>query len=193
MRDTYRNLEHGIFEGLVKTTWLHRRFMYDGKRRKHTYHNGFPLDRAFGIFMRNYVGYENRLMYRGTRAWAGRIISYLDDLFPNFDESNPFLEDYAYPYKNVTLGHMSLVYQMGERLDLLERADRDNMNYAVFTDYVLNWAYMHNERLDSDKYMLNTHQMLVPYVVDLYKENAWKKGKSKDKAEKKYEKKANSI
>jgi hypothetical protein len=82
---------------------------------------------------------------------------YLSTLFPNFDTENPFENpDYfKYPFKNISFDFFPLVRQMDERMELLEMADKEDMTYAEFVDYVLNHCFSTNDELGRDKYLFN--------------------------------------
>ena len=162
LRDTINGMHNSVFDHLVKYIWLTRRFTYDGKRRKNFFRNGIYMDRAFGIFMRSYVGFENRFIM-STYASGGKIASYFDDFFPNFDNGNPFKEDYRYPYKNITLEYLMLVYQMEERLGLLEFAEEKGMSYTTFLDFVINYISCYNEE-HGEKYIFVFSSTFMPYV-----------------------------
>ncbi len=142
-KNTIKKFHKDFFDSLVKYTWLTRRFCYDGKRRKKIMGNGTYSDSAFGVFMRNYVGYDNRSIM--INSYSGRITSYFDDFFLNFDEGNPFEEEYAYPYKFISIDYLLLVYQMPERLEILQYAEDNKISYVKFLDYILNYISCYNE------------------------------------------------
>lgn len=141
--------EVDTFDHLVKITWLRRRFCYKGDRRMRNGKNGHVLDSAYALFTRYHVGFETRFLYRSNFA---KIVTYLDDLFPNFDEGNPFKESYKYPYKVITLSHMVLVYQMEDRIELLEYADKKGLSYVEFLDFIINHINCHNDELGKNEY-----------------------------------------
>jgi len=161
-RKTIKDLQDGYFDNLVKYNWLVRRFCYGGIRRKNFSRNGNFLDGAFGVFMRHFVGFENRFICT-YGACGGKIISYFDDFFPNFDEGNPFKEEYKYPYKHITLEYLFVVYQMPERLKILRRAEEQKMLYPKFLDYVLNYILCYNEE-HGEKYIFVFSNWLMPYI-----------------------------
>ena len=77
-------------------------------------------------------------------------------MYPGFEEGNPFEnpEFYKFPYKNVSVDYMLVVYQMDDRLGLLDIAEKQNMSYARFLDYVINHAYSVNDELNYIKYSI---------------------------------------
>ena len=143
-----------MWRALVENTWLALHFIFRGKRRKHTFGNGNWYDRAYGYFMRNMVGNGFHTMTQ-TR-WYYRVAFYINDLYPDFLSRSPFDEPeyFRFPYKTVTIDHMYLVYQMEERFDLLNIAEKRAMYFDKFLDYVVNHIYSVNEKLDKPKYKL---------------------------------------
>lgn len=171
MKEKYGIFESTIFNLLVQNVWLTRRFCYKGVRRKKFFSNGFAMDFAFGIFLRKFVGFENKIF--STRQYFP-IVSFFDDFFPNFDIYNPFKEpeQYKYPYKNVKLCYLTMVYQMEERLELLQYAEDNNLGYTDFVDYVINYAFCHNDDIGREKFRFKMSYYWMPYIKNLdLKEN----------------------
>lgn len=167
--DEFKNemkvFEADTFNHLVKISWLERRFCYRGERRTRHGSNGQVLDTAYGLFVRNFVGYETKFLFRSTFS---KIITYMDDLFLNFDEGNPFKEDYKYPYKIVTLSHMVLVYQMKDRMELLKYADKNKLTYVEFLDYIVNHINCYNEELGKNEYEFIFSSNFMPYIKKMF-------------------------
>src|SRR5258706_15430408 len=98
--------------------------------------------------MRRYVGHDIQLINRSF--FFQKLESYyFDQLIPGFEEGNPFENPdyYKFPYKNISLDYLMLVYQLDDRFDLLTEADKQRMSYAVFIDYVLNHVLNENDIL----------------------------------------------
>ena len=167
--DEFKNemkaFEIDTFNHLVKIAWLRRRFCYRGERRIRHGSNGQVLDSAYGLFVRNFVGYETKFIFNSSFS---KILIYMDDLFPNFDEGNPFQEDYKYIYKVVTLSHMVLVYQMDDRMELLKYADKNELTYVEFLDYIINHINCHNEELGENEYEFIFSANFMPYVKKIF-------------------------
>lgn len=144
LKDTISSYEKTLFDHLVKVAWLVYRFCYFGKRRRYLGKNGMILDRAFGLFMHNYVGYSSKFVfsYNGPHP---RIVSYFYDFFPNFLDGNPFEQEHKYPYQYMNLECLCLVYQLDERLELLQQGEEKKMGYSEFKDHVLNYINCYNE------------------------------------------------
>lgn len=135
-----------IFEYLVKLKWLLGKFVYDGKPRTDiSKSNGPKLDTMFTIFMRNYVGFSQNIITKNYMN--SKIMSYFKDFFPDFEIKNPFEdpEYFQYPYSVATFEHICLVYQMPERLELLQYAEKNSLSYVDFFDYVVNYIHCYNE------------------------------------------------
>ena len=161
------SFELDTFNHLVKIAWLMRRFCYDGERRVRHGSNGQILDTAYGLFVRNFIGYDTKFVY-SNRSGIAKILTYMDDLFPNFDEGNPLEEIYEYPYKVVTLSHMVLVYQMEERMELLDYAERKGLAYVEFLDYIINHINCHNDEIGKNEYEFIFSAHFMPYVKKMF-------------------------
>lgn len=162
-----RSFEVDTFNHFVKITWLMRRFCYDGERRTSHRGNGRKLDSAYGLFVRNFVEHDTKFIY-SSRTSLVKIMTYIDDIFPNFDEGNPFEEDYKYPYDTVTFGHMVLVYQMDCKMELLDYAEKNKMPYTKFLDYVVNHINCHNDELGKNEYEFIFSYNFMPYVKKMF-------------------------
>ena len=164
LRSTINEFQLFLYDYIVKIMWLFRRYCYNGKRRIPMRSNGWMLDGSFGVFMRNYVGYDCRFItdYNVFK----RIISYFDDFYIDFDISNPFKGKYEYPYEYMNLECLILVYAMPERLELLKRGERRKMKYLEFVDYVINYINCYNEK-HGRKYIIsdNFRRGLSYYVT----------------------------
>ena len=162
-----KSFELDTFDHLVKIAWLMRRFCYNGERRIKHRSNGQILDTAYGLFIRNFVGYDTKFVY-SNRSGIAKILTYMDDLFPNFDEGNPLEEAYKYPYKTVTLSHMVLVYQMEERMELLDYVERKGLTYVEFLDYIINYINCHNDEVGENEYEFIFSSHFMPYVKKMF-------------------------
>ena len=164
-KNEMKSFEIDTFNHLVKIAWLTRRFCYKGKRRVGHGRNGWVLDSAYGLFVRNFVGYETKFILRSSFS---KILTYMDDLFPNFDEGNPLEEAYEYPYETVTLSHMILVYQMEDRIELLNYADKNKLTYVEFLDYIINYINCYNDELGKNEYEFIFSKYFMPYIKKMF-------------------------
>lgn len=172
LKTNMSKMEQDYFSNLVKVAWLFDRFKYCGHRRimKLTFPNvggnGTKIEMAFGTFIRNYIGFDNRF-FLGSHMPARVIMSYFEDFFPNYYIGDPFKEKYEYPFKYMNLGCLYLVYRMDERMDLLKYGEEHKMNYATFTDYVLNYTKCYNEE-HGEKYVFTfaTNASGSPVIIN---------------------------
>lgn len=99
---------------------------------------------ALHIVTRNIIGLDFSVIKKNTFFY--KITTYFPDFFPLFYENNPFEnpEYYNFPYQHVTPDFLFLVYQMPERLDLLDIAEKKKMVFGKFLDYVINYVMCYN-------------------------------------------------
>ena len=150
LNDSYLQL----FDNCVKASWLRRKFKYQGRGfRLPIYRNSKNLHIVFVKFLRRNIGKDLQII---TKSMLFRKLErfYFDQFFPRFMEENPFENPnyYKFPYKNISVDFLTVVYQMDDRFGLLEEAEKDNMSYAVFLDFVINHIYTENEILGRLKY-----------------------------------------
>lgn len=162
-----KSFELDTFNHLVKIAWLMRRFCYNNERRIKNRSNGRILDSAYALFIRNFVEYDTKFIF-SNRSSLAKILTYMDDLFPNFDEGNPMEEDYKCPYEIVTLSHMVLVYQMEDRIELLSYAEKTGLSYVKFMDYVINHINCHNDEVGENEYEFIFSSRFMPYVKRMF-------------------------
>lgn len=158
-----KRISEELFNIVVRFHWLQRRFFYRGYQRKRSGWNNFMVDNAFATFVRHYLKMNSRILT--SSFYYMRTEVYFRDFFPEFDKKNPFRnpEYYEFPYKNITIDFLTVVYQMPERLDLLAKAEEEGMSYAEFIDYVVNYVLCYNEEYDGVfNFMLSSRY--PPYV-----------------------------
>lgn len=158
--------EEELFDSLVKAIWLAKRYCYDGKNRSKLRSNGYYLDKSFSLFMRDDVGYPMKEI--SCNPMMNHIIGYFYDFFPDFDAMNPFEnpEYYEFPFNNLTFSHLNFVYQMKkERMELLNKAEKEKMGVSEFYDYVINYIKSYNDDTDNEDYYNVMHSsQLLPYI-----------------------------
>ena len=171
MKKMVSSYEETIFDNLVKYNWLTRHFHYRGFQRKYYRLNGFGLDAAFGVFMKHYVG-TDKILFSGRGI--AKIISYFDDFFPDFYNRDPFKEKLAYPFKYVSVSYLAVVYQMKNRMEFLNYAEKHKMIYTEFLDYIINYVYCVNEDAGREVYSWDYVTFNMPYVKVLDFERVYK-------------------
>lgn len=150
-----------LFDKIVKISWLIRRFCYGGYRRKKIHNNGVWFDGAFGSFARHHAGIEPKIIT--ANHFTSKLIGYMDDLFENFDARNPFEEKMSFPFKNITIDFLIPVYQLPDRMEFLQIAEKRKMSYVEFLDYLINHFACENESGNND-FFFKVNKGFVPYV-----------------------------
>jgi len=169
-----------LFDNCVRLSWLRRQFIYYGHKTKmpmnknSRIHNG-----AFVKMLRRNIGKDIQIITRAK--FFSRLESYFDELFPGFEEGNPFENPdfYKFPFKYISTEYLIVVYQMKDRLEMLRYAEESKMSYAIFLDYVVNHVCCLNEELGREKYQIrnNTERNFSFYVMDTDKILTFKKKK----------------
>ena len=165
-RRELKKLMEGYWMSVVKSSWLFFKFTYKGRRRAQMYGNAMDIDAAFTVFHKQYVGVDIKVFAR-TMPFFNKLFSYFSEIYPNFDEHNPFDEEddyFDYPYKNVSIDHMITIYQMPERLEILDYVEAHPMNYNEFLDWILNYINSYNEEKGEEIYLFYISDQTIPYV-----------------------------
>lgn len=172
-----------LFDKCVKLSWLRRKFCYHGYKTILPMYKNPPLvNSAFVKFLRRRVGNDLQIITRGPffNKWE---VFYFDKFFPNFLKESPFENPdyYKFPFKNISPEFLIVVYQLDDRFSLLKEADKKDMSYAVFADYVINHVLCENDDLGRDKYYLklNWESKLPFFIRDVDKKLVTKSGKKR--------------
>ena len=153
LRNVIKNHQKQTFDTLVKFIWLVKKFCYNGRPRTKLMRNGKGVDATYGIYMRHFVGFDNKIITRNLIN--SKVINYLDDFFPDLYFENPFEKKFKYPYSYMNFECLFLVYQMPERLELLGYGEKHRMRYTKFIDYVINYALSKSdEEKDKDYFTI---------------------------------------
>jgi len=173
-RDFYHEFDRIIFKLVVDQMWLDHQFTFDGKRRLRRNGNGHPADWAFGFFIKNMVGVSQKPL---TLSSMFNVVStYMKEFFPNFLEDNPFThpEKYAYPYKNIGIGHLGFVYMVHDRVEMLEYADEKAMKFGEFVNWAANHAFSYNDEVGSDVYTIANNRDMWTYLKNNQLDVRWR-------------------
>lgn len=174
--DLFRNFLNDFYSSLflncVKLSWLRRKFTYYGIKAKLPMNkNPIILNSAFVKYLRRYIGKDIQLITRGK--FFSRVETYFDDMFPGFEDGDPFTNPnyYKFPFKYISMDYLMVVYQLDDRMELLKKAEDKKMSYAVFLDYVINHVYSENDCLNRNRYQIkaNKDRNFSFYVIDLDK------------------------
>lgn len=172
------NQEH-LFEFLVKYYWLSKKFCYKRQCKRKFKGSGKAVDRAFGVYLRNFVGCDNRIFSQNL-LYTRAITSYFKDFFPNLDKENPFEKIYRCPYRYMNFDCLTLVYRMPERLNLLDIGEKKKMKYTKFIDYVYNYVSSFNEEKGKQVFGIDYLFGTVGYPLIKYYEDRKQKIKTSD-------------
>lgn len=164
-RELYREVQPRIFDFILKQVWLEQHFTYNNIRRRSRRGNGFAPDWAWGFFMHSMVGMSQKFAFNFTFT---TVSTYLIDFFPDFMMRDPFKEPeyYKFPYEHLSLDHLSFVYMMHNRLEMLEYADKKKMKFAEFANWAYNWARCYNDDIGQDRYVLASNGYYWKHLKD---------------------------
>lgn len=147
------------FDNYVRLSWLRRKFCYNGKKTKMPMNtNSWALNMAFVKFMRRCIGKDIQIITKGR--FFSKIELYFEEFFPGFMDGNPFTnpEYYKFPYENISMEYLTVVYDLNDRIELLNIAEERNMSYCAFMDYVLNHIHSENLRIKRRRYYAKQNQ-----------------------------------
>lgn len=166
------NFYNDLFDGCVRISWLRRKFKYYGRKTILPMNkNSQILNSAFVKYLRRDIGKDLQIITRGK--FFAKLETYFDSMFPGFCDGDPFKnpEYYKFPYKNISIEYLLVVYQLDDRFDLLKYADENMLTYAKFLDYVINHVYCINDEIGRSKYQIrhNQDRNFPFYVVDIDK------------------------
>lgn len=163
MRAFFREYYQETWLHHVRYTWLERRFVSRGRRRVSRAGESSYDSVIYSQFMRFTVGHTQQPI---SQNFISRVLnSYLPQFYPDFDLHDPFKEVdyYKFPYQNIGLGHMCLVYQMHNRLELLEYAEKNKMPFGEFYNWAINWALSYNE--DQNKQLYEVSALRTRWII----------------------------
>lgn len=155
------------WQSLLKLTWLFRKFVYNGQRRRKVNGNGYPLDCAFAFFLQNYLGHTNRISFGDKASIA--LSGYFDELYPDFNLLGPMKATYEYPYHYMNFECLLFVHLIPERIELLEIGEQRAMTFAQFGDYILNYIFNYNEEFGEIYYLTPPGKIVTfPHINIIY-------------------------
>ncbi len=163
LKELTRSFDLLMFDFLVKYTWLTGKFCWHGHNKKLYESSGATVNRAFGVFMRYHVGFDNRLVSH-PNVWLVKVASYLKEFFPDLMSGDPFKQNFEFPFNYMSLSCLCLVSEMNERLELLKYGEEKKMNFAEFSDYVVNYINCYNEENGGEYYTFVFSNRVAPYI-----------------------------
>ena len=146
--------------------------MSDGKRKTKKITN-FWWDMWYGRYLRIEVGVTQYCVVKNF--WFLPVATYLIDFFPDFLINDPAKspEKYRFPYKNIGLDHLAFVFEMNNRLEILEEAEKKSMSFGDFFDWVVNYAFLYNDKVGYDKYSLVRGHKSWVHIMDNDLSRGW--------------------
>lgn len=161
-----------LFNRIVKFVWLRRKFRYYKEKATPRFmSNSVSFCLAFTKLTRRVIGVDIQILTHSD--FFKDVERRLDELFPCFDDGNPFTDpdSYKFPFKNISIDYFSVVSQLDDWLDFLKLAEEKKMTYPVFVDYVVNHVLSENEEVYKyDRYVLkNVHSNGLFHITDLEK------------------------
>lgn len=144
MRKEIKESNDETWMQFVRYEWLARKFRYKSNR------TGVVVKRryssiAFLAFLRKYGKIDNGLFE--DNIYFSKMVSYFDELYPEFDQRNPYVDPdyYQFPWDNLLIEIMFLVVFMDERIDLLHHLNSLNLDMIEVYDYAINYIGKCNE------------------------------------------------
>jgi hypothetical protein len=110
-----------------------------------------------------------------TRLWPV-VLSYFREFYPDFEQHDPFLDPdyYAFPFDHVTLDFLGVVYQVDNRMELLQEAEKQEMTFMIFKNWVLNWVLSYNDDIGEEIYQLKTQPDNTWYIKNTKRKKVWR-------------------
>lgn len=148
----------------VLFTWTAIQFEFRGYKRLKRRQNGTTVDHAFSVFFLNHIGYDYHVL--GNMPVFSKLRNYVEEFYPDIADRDPRENEeyFRYPFSHVSVDFLMLVYQMPERMELLEIAEKQKMTAAEFRDYVINHTYSVNEEAGEDLYVFMKMDRQFHYV-----------------------------
>lgn len=168
-----------IFAHIVRMAWLNTRIRWNGRPvSERCLIRGAPGEfleqqedglRATIRFLTEKVEQEigrSFNLLKGNSRTDLAICSYIFDFFDRkkFIAHDPFEDPawYAFPYEHIGMDFLTFVYQMEERFELLELAEKEKWPIHYFRNWVINYAYSYNLDYGNDVFVLHVSTAREP-------------------------------
>lgn len=163
-----RKMMDEVWLMIAKAHWLSLHFIYNGEEFESFEGRSKYAMGAMTYFFNEFSSADIKFFTKPI--YIEKLMKYYEDFYPEFSKKDPFKEPeyYKFPYKNIGVNYLIVVYQMPERLDILEYADEHDMRYCEFLDYVINYIFSYNQEHDKDVFQFSNaldYAMPYPYVV----------------------------
>jgi len=142
----FKDMSKETFMQYVKYFWFQRKYIFRGYSKKKYMGNCWVTDLSYAFFCRHYLGTNHTVFLKSFMFF--KILTYIQEWYPDIDDHDPAVEPeyYKWPFENITIDFLTVVYQMPERMDILRLVDERNMSYLEFLDYVVNYVYVFNSK-----------------------------------------------
>lgn len=169
----------------LRTLWLKRHFVAKNKsthewRRLYTHLPAICPKQYWQFSVYRSASptlYKHYLDFFSVR-WLAGCISYVPDLYPNFDDVSPFdpenIEKYKWPWEHMGPDIACLITTVGDRLALLEYGESKGWDYWEFSDFVVNWVQCYNDDVGKKVYAYRAGDFRDPPLIA----NLWLKTSS---------------
>lgn len=160
LNKTYRDLHHIALCYL----WLEKQLLFNGERRIRRFRSAKSFDVLFARYMNEMVGRDQATLTRSR--WFQLTAAIAWEFYPDFFKHNPFEnpEYYQWPYEYVGLDFLQMVYQMDEKKELLDYAEKKRMKFRDFKNWVTNYALCYNDEQGEIKYEVTVGNDRMVYI-----------------------------
>ena len=170
----YRETFKELWRINICQIWLEQKLNFKGGKRDLATRHSLPMGPVIAAFFGDYVGISSSLITGNKLSHV--IISYFLEFYPDFLYHDPFLDPdyYKFPYKNITLDHLCFVYQVENRIEMLERAEKEEMSFKSFANWVVNWVLCYNDDIGEEVYTVRRLPDNSKYIKNLKRKKKWR-------------------
>ena len=169
-----RNSFDSLWYMFVCQIWLEQKLLFSGSKKVRNGKYALPIGPESLAFFCFFVGISPSPV-TNVRLW-NVFLTYFKDFYPDYEAHDPFIDRdyYVFPYAHVTLDFLALIYQVDNRLEMLEEAEKKKMTYYEFTNWAINWVLSYNDEVGEEIYAIKKHPDNVRYIKNLKKEKRWR-------------------
>lgn len=160
LNDGYRD----AFRIAIRYLWLEKQLIINGKRRERRFRTGHSNDYLYGRFISSIVGRDQATLTRAR--WFQIVAASAAEMFPGFFLHNPFKEPeyYEWPYQHVGVDFLAYIYQVHNRFELLDYAEKMKMDFHTFRNWVNNYVLCYNDEQGGEIYRIGKTREAAPYI-----------------------------
>jgi hypothetical protein len=144
--------------------WLEKQLLFNGKRRIRRFRSGHAYDTLYGLYMANMVGRDQATLTRSRWFLVSAVVA--PEVCPEFFEHNPFEEPeyYQWPFEHAGIDFLTFVYQVDNRMELLEYADKMKMSFRDFKNWAANYVLCYNDEQGEEIYRIGLNRERVQHI-----------------------------